>query len=84
MTSIECLSFIPLCYLAIAIEFGRNSYRVLEGDGLSVCVVLIGETDQPVQVTLTSVQNSALGSNLSHIWEELMYAFNLHLLYRKY
>lgn len=46
---------------------------------MSVCVVLIGETDQPVQVTLTSVQNSATGEILSVIWEELMYTLFLFI-----
>lgn len=54
----------PHIYAAIAVEFDQNSYQVMEGESVSVCVILVGETDQAVTVTLTSQQDTATGQNL--------------------
>ena len=55
---------------AISVEFDQNSYEVEEGGNVSVCVVLLGETDQPVVVMLTSQQGTATGQNILCLTEK--------------
>ena len=58
----EMFKNVFMCYfLVITIEFGQNSYEMVESESISVCVVLTGETDQSVEVTLTSQENTATG-----------------------
>ena len=46
---------------AIAVEFDQIGYRAVEGKNITVCVVLMGETDSTVEVSLSSLQDTATG-----------------------
>ena len=46
---------------AIAVVFDQTGYQRVEGQNVRVCVVLMGETDSPVEVTLSSLQDTATG-----------------------
>ena len=46
---------------AIAVVFDQMGYQRVEGQNVRVCVVLMGETNSPVEVTLSSLQDTATG-----------------------
>ena len=48
-----------LLFLAITFHFDKTLYTVEEGDDVQVCVLLTGRSAQFVQVTLSTVSNSA-------------------------
>ena len=52
---------------ALTATFDRNSYRVVEGGNVSVCVILVGEADSPVEVSLFTLPGNATGSNLKKL-----------------
>ena len=60
-------------FAAIAIEFDQLNYEVTEGKSVEICVVLMGETDSSVEVTLSSQSGTASGWTF-HTNFDLFYA----------
>ena len=59
--------FVCFVFPAIAVEFDQIGYEAVEGQNISVCVVLMGETDSPVEVSLSSLQDTATGSSPQYV-----------------
>lgn len=63
----NCKYYVCLFFPAIAIEFDQIGYEAVEGQNISVCVVLMGETDSPVEVILSSLQDTATGWSSQYV-----------------
>lgn len=64
---------------AISVEFEKMGYSGVEGESVDVCVVLVGETDSPIEVSLNSLPDTATGWNYPLL---LLMALLYSLFYR--
>ena len=46
-------------FSAIALQFDKMTYNVVEGESVEVCIMLIGESEPNVEITLSTLPNSA-------------------------
>lgn len=46
-------------FSAIVLQLDKSVYRVMEGDSVQACVLMIGESEHDVDVTVSTLPNSA-------------------------